>query len=203
MNAPATTNPTELLAKLNAAVASANDAEAKATTAQTELVSRSRAVGVLLLEAKKLHPAVKDFDAFLKGVNGLHLSRAYDLLRLAGGRTTDEELKEDARLRKQKSRAKKKLPEPAPAPKRPEPVPSPVSVTEPDVTESAEPNTEKRKPEKMHSDAEERAKSAHALAEFTFACQRYLPRMTPRDRQKAFELVYELTSDLTQKAEAA
>jgi hypothetical protein len=63
----------ELLVKLNEAVAAANEAEkivttAQATvaTAQAELVSRSKTVGLLLLEAKKLHPAVKEFEAFLK-----------------------------------------------------------------------------------------------------------------------------------------
>jgi hypothetical protein len=35
-------------------------------------------------------------------------------LRLAGGRTTDDELRKDARERQQKSRAKKKIPRPAP-----------------------------------------------------------------------------------------
>jgi hypothetical protein len=72
-----------LLTKINVAVRAANDAEAKVTTAQAELVSRqaelvsrSKTVGLLLLEAKKLHPAVKDFEAFLKKVQGLKLSRA-------------------------------------------------------------------------------------------------------------------------------
>jgi hypothetical protein len=68
-------------------VAAANDAEQGVTTAQAEHVSRSTRVGMLLLKAKKLHPAVKAFEAFLKQVNGLKLSRAYGLLRLAGGRT--------------------------------------------------------------------------------------------------------------------
>ena len=67
-------------------------------------VSRSKAVGLLLLEAKKLHPKVKDFDAFLSRVEGLGRSRAYDLMNLARGRTTDEELKKDARDRQAKSR---------------------------------------------------------------------------------------------------
>jgi hypothetical protein len=127
-----------LLARLNAAVAAVNEAEKIAATVQTELISRSKTVGLLLLEAKKLHPAVKDFEAFLKKVNGLKRSRAYDLLRLAGGRTTDEELRRDARDRKRKSREKKlakgrKLPQPAP-----EPEPQPVSVTDHRVTESPE-----------------------------------------------------------------
>jgi hypothetical protein len=136
-----------LLSTIRTAVAAANDAEQNATTAQAELVSRSKQVGMLLLEAKKLHPAVKDFEAFLMRV-GRKLSRAYDLLRLAGGRTTDEELKKDARERQQKSRAKK-LPKPdsvtepmsrkpsAPA-SLPETQPEP-SVTSTPATESAEP----------------------------------------------------------------
>jgi hypothetical protein len=37
------------------------------------------------------------------------LSRAYDLLRLAGGRTTDEELRKDARERVAKHREAKKI----------------------------------------------------------------------------------------------
>ena len=132
----------DLLAKINAAVKAANDAEAKVTTAQAELVSRSKTVGLLLLEAKKLHPAVKDFEAFLKKVQGLKLSRAYDLLRLAGGRTTDEEIRKATRDRVKKHRASKKLPQPAPASK---PDPKPISVTSTPVTESAEISIDERK----------------------------------------------------------
>ena len=67
----------------------------KTSRAQKPSWSRSKAVGLLPLEAKKLHPKVKDFEAFLDKVNGLQRSRAYDLLRLAGGRATDEELKRE------------------------------------------------------------------------------------------------------------
>jgi hypothetical protein len=97
----------KLLLKINVAVAAHNKAEQTVTTAQGELVSKSRIVGQLLLEAKKRHPKVADFEAFLKRVNGLKLSRAYDLLRLAGGRTTDEELRQETRERVRKHRAKK------------------------------------------------------------------------------------------------
>jgi hypothetical protein len=204
----------ELLAKINEAVAAVNEAETKATTAQAEvtaaqgeLVSRSRTAGLLLLDAKKLHPAVKDFVAFLKRVQGLKLSRAYDLMRLAGGRTTDEELRKEARERKQKSRANKKEP-PKPTLKKPEPEPEPepVSVTTPHVTET--PSAEKRKAEYADLDQsrpEERAAkmSAHFLAEFTHACHAYLPKITVEgDRQKARRLVAELTNGKP-KAEAA
>jgi hypothetical protein len=193
----------DLLAKVNAAVKAANEAEATLTTAQAELVSRSKKVGLLLLEAKGLHPAVKDFEAFLKRVDGLKLSRAYDLLRLAGGRTTDEEIRKDTRERVKKHRAKKKLPVPAPAPKA---EPKPISVTEPHVTESAEISIEQRRAENAELDlsTDERAAkaSARALAEFTVACRTWLPKMTDADRYKARDLVLKLTGSKP-KAEAA
>ena len=203
-----------LLAKINEAVAAANAAETTVTTAQAELVSRSKEVGLLLLEAKKLHPAVKDFEAFLKKVQGLKLSRAYDLLRLAGGRITDEELKKDARERQQKSRAAKKLSKP-------------VSVTDPPVTETGEASAERRKAENTSLDdplvidltrlpgyergdekigasswfsskikpifdgtaKNEDAKSANALANFKHACASFLPLMTIKDLSKARDVI--------------
>jgi hypothetical protein len=123
-----------LLSKINKAVAAANTAEQTMATAQAELISRSKALGLLLLEAKKRYPKVKDFEAFLGKVKGLKLSRAYDLMRLAGGRTTDEELKKDACERKRKSRANRK----------PEPTATPPSVK---VTETPEASAERRKAE--------------------------------------------------------
>jgi hypothetical protein len=172
-----------LLDKINAAVATANEAEAIATTAQAKLVSRSRVVGELLLEAKKRHPKIADFEAFLKRVDGLKRSRAYDLMRLAGGRTTDEQLRQEARERQRKSRANKKK-VPPPTPRKPES----ISVTEPHVTESTEAGAERR--------------SARALAEFIVACRTWLPKITAEaDRHKARLLVAELTS--APKAEAA
>ena len=133
MNKPTREAETALLTKINKAVAEANKAEQTVATAQAELVSRSKAVGLLLLEAKKLHPAVKDFENFLNKIQGLKLSRAYDLLRLAGGRTTDEEIRKATRDRVKKHRTNKKtLPRPTPAP-TPEPK---LSVTSTPVTES-------------------------------------------------------------------
>jgi len=209
-----TNNPAnaDLLAKINAAVKAVNEAEKIAETAKVEYVSRSKAVGLLLLEAKKLHPKVADFDAFLKKVKGLKLARAYDCMRIAGGRTTDEEIRKETRDRVKKHRASKKKKElPAPTPKKPEPKPKPepepVSVTSPDVTESAEISIEQRRAEHAELDlsAEEKAAkaSAHYLAEFTVACHAYLPKITVEaDRQKARLLVSELTS-VKVKAKAA
>jgi hypothetical protein len=183
-----------LLTKINAAVAEVNKAEKVVTTAQAELVSKSRVVGQLLLEAKKRHPKVAEFEAFLKRVDGLKLSRAYDLMRLAGGRTTDAELREDARERQRKSRAKRKLP-PSP-PLLPEPeaasdAKSPHSVTEPHVTE---------KSDEMNYDAEAAIASARALREFTVACKTWLPMMIDSDLERARSLVLEMTKAETKAA---
>jgi len=182
VEAMADANSTALLDKLNVAVKEANEAQAAATTAQAaattalaELVSRSKAVGLLLLKAKELHPKVKDFDAFLKRVDGLQRSRAYDLMRLAGGRTTDEELKKNARERKQKSRAiskQKSLPGPAPK----------DSVT---VTETAEASAERMKAQPAA--AETAIATETALANFRVACDIYLPKMNAAHRDEAIE----------------
>lgn len=185
----------ELLKKLNEAVAAANEVKKTVETAQAELVSRSKTVGLLLLEAKKLHPRVTDFQAFLKKVHGLSLSWAYDLLRLAGGRVADEELRKEARDRQQRSRAKKKIPKPPP---------KPISVTEPDVTEtkritqSPEVSAEERRAQNAALDATPpkplvpetlpdsmvnptQRQSSKALAEFKYACRKYLSQLTDTD----------------------
>ena len=202
-----------LLDKIKVAVAAVNEAETTVTTAQAELVSRSKVVGELLLEAKKRHPKVADFEAFLKRVNGLGRSRAYDLLRLAGGRTTDEELRKDARERVRKHRAKKMLP-----------TPEPVSVTDPDVTESSkritqspEVSAEERRaqnaaldvePESIplpdfdrSAEAKRKQRSRIALNEFTYACKNYLPRITEEaDRQEVLRIVTEMLANKKAKA---
>jgi hypothetical protein len=184
MNAPTVDPAAELLVRINTAVAAVNEAEKTAQTAKDELVSRSKAVGMLLLEAKKLHPVVKDFLAFLKRVKGLKRSRAYDMMCVADGRKTVEEIREATRKRVEKHRSSKT----APALDKPEPEPE-VSVTSAPVTETDEVSAE-----------EEAATISRALAEFTYACRTWLPQMTEADRQSARLLVLELTND---KAEAA
>jgi hypothetical protein len=182
-----------LLDKINAAVAEHNAAEQAVTTAQSELVSKSKVVGQLLLEAKKRHPKVADFESFLKRVNGLKLSRAYDLLRLAGGRATDEQIRQENRERVRKHRAKKKLPQP-----------KPISVTEPDVTESpkritqspeisakerqaqnaaldSEPETVPPPQPGRSVEAKKSEQSRRALNEFKYACKNYLPQLIDED----------------------
>jgi hypothetical protein len=145
----------ELLRKLNPAVKEMNQA-------REGYASRSKVVGELLLEAKALHPKVIDFEAFLKRVDGLHLSRAYELLRLAGGRTTEAEIKKENRERQQRHRIKQKT---KGAPK-PQATPKASQESFRDVTES-------RTPPAMAG-----ADSGRALREFLFACNAWLPLMT-------------------------
>jgi hypothetical protein len=203
-------NDEVLLGKINAAVADHNAAEKAVTTARSELVSKSKVVGHLLLEAKNRHPKVADFESFLKRVNGLKLSRAYDLLRLAGGRTTDEELRQDARERKQKSRAKKKLPPKAPSLPKPEPdTEPPLSVTDPPVTESPERITqspeisvEDRRAQNAALDTEPKALelSRMALNSFKAMCRQYLRQLTEEDWASASVFFEEYALKRSQEA---
>ena len=195
-----------LLGKINKAVAAANAAEQKAKTAHDEHVSQSKIVGTLLLEAKKRHPKVAEFEKFLKRVDGLKLSRAYDYLRLAGGRVTDEELREEARERKRKSRAKKKLPPQSSSRPKPEPMPLTLSVTYPNVTESPEITIEQRRAENArldndvkgsadynfdyHFKADDAKGSADYRAEFKDACRHLLWKISDRaDQMRALAFV--------------
>jgi hypothetical protein len=158
-----------LLDKIKSAFAAVNEAEAIAKTAKDELVSRAKALGLLLLDAHKSHPTRAKFTSFLKEVSGLGLSRAYEFMAVAGGRTTVEQLRAQATQRKRKSRANKNS-EPAAIPSQ--------SVTPPDVTEST----------RAYS-------SAEALAEFTVACETWLSKITDEaHREMARTLVVELTT---------
>jgi hypothetical protein len=141
-------NNAELLQKIDAAALAVNKTEKAVEAAQAARVEKCKSLGTLLLEAKKRHPAVKDFEAFLKQAKHMQLRTAYDYMRLVGGRKTDDEIRkaeqqhrEAARDRKRKSRT------------LPKPTPEPVCVTKPDVTQSvpiaatAEQSAELRKAE--------------------------------------------------------
>jgi hypothetical protein len=180
----------QLLDKIRNAFAAVNEAEAAVNDAakaeRAELVSRSKTLGLLLLEAKQIHPKVADFENFLRRVKGLKLSRAYDLMKLAGGRITDEQLREDARERQRKSRAKGKKS-------------NQISVT---VTETPENSIEQRRAEMAALDMTDEDRSARALDSFKTLCHQWLPQITVEaHRQKARLIVAELTG--TPKAEAA
>jgi hypothetical protein len=174
-----------LLTKINAAVKAVNEAEADVKTAQAELVSRAKAAGLLLLEAKKKHPTVKGFASYLQRVDGLALSRAYDFMRLAGGRVTDEQLRQEARERQRRLRAKraKQAALPGPEPKQPNSVTvteTPAAVLNLGASEIRTVTDAMREQRLLDVEA-----SARALQEFELACRTYLPRMNAGDLRKA------------------
>jgi hypothetical protein len=179
----------ELLSEIYQATKALLSAEYKVETAQGALISSQKALGLLLLEGKKRHPTVEDFRAFLKKTE-LSLSRAYELVALAEGRVTEQGLRKATRDRVKKHRAAKKLSEPALAPES-----EPISVTSPDVTESARAN--KSEKQKAESKA---AISAKALAEFTFAAQTWLPRITVRADRHQARMVFMKTMNATDDA---
>jgi hypothetical protein len=197
-----------LLEKIKVAVKAANEAEATVETAKSELVSRSKAVALLLLEAKRLHPKVADFESFLGKVHGLKLSRAYDLLRLAGGRTTEEEIRRATKERVKKHRKKKR--------ELPPPPPAKDSVTSPNVTESPritgndeDPVVSGARRTAAYARQEEDAKlspeeeSAKNLLEFQAACKAYLPHLIEADLKKALVFFMEGSWKPRTKREAA
>jgi hypothetical protein len=94
-----------LLYRINSAVKEMDRAHEQAETAREAYQSRAMIVGNLLVEAKKA--ATVPFDKFLEGVTGLSRSRAYELISMAEGRTTEEEVKEDTRERVKKHRERK------------------------------------------------------------------------------------------------
>jgi hypothetical protein len=75
----------DLLAKIRQAVKLRNEALATFETSRETFTSRAKDVGALLIEARK-GKTVKEFDAYLKQVEGLSLSWAYEAMALAGGR---------------------------------------------------------------------------------------------------------------------
>ena len=112
---PQTNVSPELLEKIAAAVASVDAIDKKIwdfteaiTDAQKERDALSEELGHLLIEAKAFHVSKKTFDAFVEKYVGLKKSRVYELMRIAGGKTTDETVKKKQRERKAKSRTKKK-----------------------------------------------------------------------------------------------
>jgi hypothetical protein len=195
-----TTPADELLSRITMAVALANDAEKK----------RQRAIGELLLELKQRYPnKPKEFEAKLTEVSGLRRSRAYDYMALAGGRKTEEALREEARLRKEKERERKAKEKNEREKKEREEAAKALKGA-PFVTVgelNGLPIMGQRKPESVTvTDERTKAKQqetpvtkASALDEFRFAARNWIPKMSAVDRQKALKLVTELVNGRTAK----
>jgi hypothetical protein len=103
-------------------------------------------------------------------------------MALAGGRKTEEGLREEARLRKEKERERKaKEKKEREQAEKAKPIPKPESVT---VTD------EKTKPKPNDTPVTK----ASALDEFRFAARNWIPRMSATDKQRALKLVTDLVN---------
>jgi hypothetical protein len=74
--------------------------------AKAQVGEHAEAAGRLLLDAKENHS--DDFEAVCKAAK-LHKSRVYELMQIAGGRKTSEQVKAATKNRVKKHRAKKKI----------------------------------------------------------------------------------------------
>jgi hypothetical protein len=115
----------------------------------------------------------KSFEAFLKQVKGIEKTRAYDCMRIAGDRTTDEEIRKETLNRVKKCRDNKKLLSKPPVqeveppkvePPKVEPPEISVTVTEKPADEtSAEATAEPREAENVAMTDEEKAAQLSAM----------------------------------------
>lgn len=140
-----------------------------------------KSAGLKLIEAKK---QIKNFDAFLAKY-GLGSTRAYELIAIAEGRTTVEEVRAKSNERKKRHRDKKAEAAAVPPVASPSVAAPPASVPE------------RTAPDKS---AKALAKSAKALAEFKYAVDRYMPQMDAEAKQQAVAYA-EFHANATQPSE--
>lgn len=178
---------TELLTKLNAAVKELDAAD------QT-VVAKAKVVGTLLLEARKVHKGLA-FNEFLKKVQGLQRSRAYEIMKMVGGRKTDDEIKQaieadrkEKRERKRKNRAdKKKLPPPESETSRTDDS-STVRLGNGKSLKSLDNFSDKAKEQIAAAIGNAAPDADRRLAEFRYACNAYLRNLPPAHLNAACDI---------------
>ena len=130
-------------------------------------VEHYKAAGLLLLNVSKQHP--EGFTAFLtRSCAGLARSRAYELMQIAGGAKTAEQIRAATKKRVDRHRAKKQRP------------------LQGAVTDGKPEDVAADKPEGIPADP--LPMSERAFAEFRRAVDTSMPQMTPVIRRQA--LVY-------------
>ena len=171
--------------------------------AKDKAVEHYKAAGLLLLDVSNKHP--KDFTAFLtRSCAGLGRSRAYELMQMAGGRKTVEQIRADTKKRVDRHRAKnKQRPLQETVTDQPEVADAPTIVPNPEPT--AEASAEQRKAQhaaqdpaaieapaiasELPTDAPKATpkpkKSKRALAEFKVAVDLWFAMMDPADKAEA------------------
>jgi hypothetical protein len=171
--------------------------------AKEKAVEHYKAAGLLLLDVSNKHP--KDFTAFLtRSCAALGRSRAYELMQMAGGRKTVEQIRADTKKRVDRHRAKnKQRPLQKPVTDQPEVADAPTIAPNPEPTSEA--SAEQRKAQYAAQDpaaieapaiapelpidalkaTPKSKKSKRALAEFKVAVDLWFAMMDPADKAEA------------------
>ncbi len=169
----------------------------QADTFKAKSLEHSMSAGKLLVDIAENHK--EHLDAICKTI-GLGHSRRAELMQIAGGRKTAEQVKADSRERKRRSRDKEKHnPEAS--------VTSPVTEAPPAIGNNNDPeaSAKARKEEYAKADAASASKvtqSQRALAQFKVAVNEWLPKMTYSDTQAALAAVTDKVKAMAPKAAA-
>ncbi len=171
--------------------------------AKDKAVEHYKAAGLLLLDvSNNKHP--KDFTAFLtRSCAGLGRSRAYELMQMAGGRKTVEQIRADTKKRVDRHRAKNK--------QRPLQEPVTDNATLEDKQEVAPADAHEAvpaadEPEVVPTDTPEGTPadpfpmSERAFAEFKFAVDAWMPKMTLVTRGRALAYPLEAAWNISSEA---
>ena len=159
------------------------DASAAVETAEVDLVSNKRRAAELLQDVAKNHPTrLKEVCARA----GIGPSRTKELLQIALGRRTHEEIKCSTKDRVKRHRDAKKAREPAKA------VTFDVTAS-PDDAEPSPRKTEHAATERKapHVPAPSVSDAERSLAQFRVACDTWLPRLPVSMHAAAHECVHE------------
>ena len=143
--------------------------------AKEKAIEHYKAAGLLLIAINKNHPG--GFTAFLaNSCSGLGRSRAYELMQIAGGRRSAEEIKAATKKRVERHRARKSNPLQA-------------GVTD-GKAEPAPADTSDGAP------ADRLTASEQALVRFKHIVDTAMPKMTPATRARALEYAKAVSKQL-------
>lgn len=144
--------------------------------AKNQAIEHYKAAGLLLLDAANKHP--RDFTTFLtRSCAGLGRSRAYEMMQIAGGSKTVEQIRADTKKRVARHRAKTKQ----------RPLQGPVTDEGPEGISADESEGILADPLPM---------SDRAFAEFKKAVDTSMPKMTPAIRASALAYAKEASERL-------
>jgi hypothetical protein len=159
---------------------------------EASLISHKRKAAELLLDVAENHPnELKEVCRLA----GLQPSRTNELMQIARGKKTPQQIKEQTKRRVTNHRAKKKTTTAPPAPK-PSPLHPHVTDTQNGVDLEASPATAEHKPIHLPTAKPPVSKSNKALGEFRYAVKHWLPKIKRAERMSAWEYAREIGEKL-------